>query len=144
MLFTGHNLGNVEVDVLFSAIAFKVVGNWGALLISTAVLMACFSTSIALAAIVAEYTQMTLCKNKINYVTALCFVLLLCIPLSIAGQKFVRSITLGPVVYIGYPVLIAITFCNIAYKLFGIRSIKAPVFITFCVAFGSYFWHCFY
>lgn len=137
--FYGHNLSGTHPDVLFSEIAFKVVGNWGTALISIAVLMACFSTSIALAAAVAEYVQLTIFRNKISYVTALTLILALCLPLSIAGQTYVRSMTLGPLLYVGYPVIIALTFCNIAYKLFGFTWIKLPVLLTFGAALMSYF-----
>ncbi len=136
--FYGHNLGDINPDVLFRVISFKIMGSYGAAIIGTAVLMACLSTSIALSAVVAEYTQYTLFRKKIGYITALVLVLISCIPLSVAGLGHVRQLTGGPLLYIGYPVIIALTFCNIAYKLFGFKPVKLPVFITFMAALASY------
>jgi len=123
---------------LFRIIAFKILGDSGALIIAIAVLMACLSTAIALAAVVAEYVQYEICKNTINYVPALIITLIACLPLSIAGLDKVRVLTGGPICYIGYPVIIALTFCNIAYKLFNFQPIKMPVFLTFVFALVSY------
>jgi hypothetical protein len=52
----------------------------------------------------------------------------------------VLAITGGPIVYIGYPIIIALTFCNIAYKVMGFHAVKIPVIIAFLTAFISYFW----
>lgn len=126
-------------DTLFKDISFAIMGSYGAALIGTAVLMACLSTSIALSAVVAEYTQKTLFKRKISFLTALSLVLASCVPLSIAGLKYVRTITAGPLLYIGYPVLIVLTFCNIAYKLWDFKPVKAPVLFTFLITLACYF-----
>jgi len=127
-------------DTLFKDISFAIMGSYGAALIGTAVLMACLSTSIALSAVVAEYTQKSVFKNKINFLSALVLVLASCIPLSIAGLKYVRTITAGPLLYIGYPVLIVLTFCNIAYKLWDFKPVKLPVLLTFLVTLACYFY----
>ena len=121
-------------------LAFRILGNGGAFIVGTAVLMACFSTSIALGAVVGEYMQLHLLNRKISYELSLLVVLLLCIPLSTIGLDDVRSLTGGPLVYIGYPAVIALTFCNIAYKLFGFKPVKIPVAATFIIALVSYFY----
>ena len=138
--YHGHGLDGVNPDILFREISFTVTGTYGAALIGTAVLMACLSTAIALGAVVAEYTQKTLFKNSISYSQALVLVLASCIPLSVAGLGYVRQIAGGPLLYVGYPVLIALTICNIAYQLVGFRPVKLPVLITFCVALAAYLW----
>lgn len=124
---------------LFREISFRVLGSHGAFIIGTAVIMACLSTAIALSAVVAEYIQKTLCKNKIGYIWALILVLIACIPLSIGGLDAILSITAGPLLYIMYPVFITLTFCNIAYKLWGFKPIKIPVLLTFIAAIISYY-----
>lgn len=125
---------------LFRAIAFNILGLHGAAIIGTAVLMACFSTSIALGAVVGSYFQQELLKNKIPFIPSLALVLLLSLPLSTAGLTQVLALTGGPITYVGYPVLIVLTFCNLAYKLFGFKPIKLPALITLIVALISYFW----
>jgi LIVCS family branched-chain amino acid:cation transporter len=129
---------DVNSGELFRIISFKILGDSGTLIIATAVLMACLSTAIALAAVIAEYIQYEICKNTIGYVPALLITLAACLPLCIAGLDNVLLLTAGPICYIGYPVIIAITFCNIAYKLFNFQPIKMPVFLTFAIALVSY------
>lgn len=136
--YHGHNLGTIHLDTLFREIAFRVIGHYGAALIGTAVIMACLSTSIALSAVVAEYAQAKIFHNKISFVASLAWILIACMPLSIAGLGYVRTITGGPLLYIGYPVLITLTACNIAYKLIDFKPVKLPVFIIFLLTLVRY------
>lgn len=137
-LYHGHGL-NVAGD-LFRTLASRVLGEYGALIIGTAVLMACLSTAIALAAVTAEYFQLTILKKRIPYSTSLLITLALCVPISTFGLDYILGLTAGPVTYIGYPVLIMLTICNIAYKLFNFRPVKIPVALTLIVALISYMW----
>lgn len=134
----GYDLAGINAGELFREISFRILGGHGAAIIATAVLMACLSTSIALSAVVAEYLQAEVFKKNIKYVTALILVMLATIPLSTAGLGHVLALTGGPLTYIGYPMLIAVTFCNIGYKLFGIKTIRIPVALTFVVSLLSY------
>jgi LIVCS family branched-chain amino acid:cation transporter len=129
---------DVNSGELFRIVSVNILGNNGTLVIATAVLMACLSTAIALSAVIAEYIQYEICKNTIGYIPALLITLAACLPLCIAGLDNVLLLTAGPICYIGYPVIIAITFCNIAYKLFNFQPVKIPVFLTFVVALVSY------
>lgn len=135
-MYHGHGLS--ISDNLFRCLSFRVLGNHGSLIIATAVLLACFSTAIALGAVVGEYFQITLFKKHISFELALAIVLILCLPFSTSGLESVRSLT-NPLMYIGYPCIITLTFCNIAYKLFNFTPVKMPVSITFIVALISYF-----
>jgi LIVCS family branched-chain amino acid:cation transporter len=140
-VYYGQGITNINSGELFSVVSFRVLGQSGALVIATAVLMACLSTAIALAAVLAEYIQYELCQNSIGYVQALIITLLSCIPLSTAGLKSVLTLTGGPICYIGYPVIITLTFCNIAYKLFNFKPVKMPVFLTFVAALLTYLYY---
>ena len=135
-MYHGHDLAGS--GDLFRMLAFKVLGNHGALVIGTAVLMACLSTSIALSAVVAEYFHIHVFNRKISYELSLVAILLLCVPLSTFGLDYVRALTGGALVYVGYPAIIALTFCNIAYKLFNFKPVKLPVAATFIIALFSY------
>jgi LIVCS family branched-chain amino acid:cation transporter len=136
--YHGAGLEHVNAGELFREVSFRIVGCYGAFIIATAVLMACLSTAIALSAVVAEYAQYTLFKNSIGFAGSLILVLLACIPLSTVGLGQVLKLTGGPITYIGYPVLITITLCNIEYKMFDFKPIKVPVAITFIAALISY------
>lgn len=132
--FYGHLLpAHLHAGQVFREIALIVLGPRGTIVISLAVLMACLSTAIALAAVCAEYVH-TLLHNKISYVAALALTLAACMPLSIAGLGKVLALTGGPITFVGYPVLIALTLCNICYKLFGFKPVKTPVALTGIIA----------
>ena len=138
MLSMYHGHGMQPTGELFRLLAFNVLGSHGAFVIGTAVLMACLSTSIALSAVVAEYFQLTIFNKKVGYVLSLIILLLLCIPLSTFGLDYVLKLTAGPITYVGYPVIIALTFCNLAHKLFKFDAVKLPVAATFVIALVSY------
>ncbi|MFC1842544.1 branched-chain amino acid transport system II carrier protein [Candidatus Dependentiae bacterium] len=137
--YHGHGLGFINAGEAFKIIAFRVIGTYGAAILGIATLMACLSTSIGLSAVTADYIQKNIFKNKIGYLASLVLVLVACIPLSTYGLDAVLAITGGPIVFIGYPVLIALTFCNILYKLFGFKYVKAPVLATFMITFAAYY-----
>lgn len=137
-MYHGHGLEAVHPDILFRVISYNVTNQYGAALIGTAVLMACLSTAIALSAVVAEYTQNTIFRKKISFPTALALVLMSSIPLSVAGLGAVRHIAGGPLLYVGYPVLITLTICNILYKTVGFKPVKMPVLITLVITSVAY------
>lgn len=139
MLTMYHGHGLQPSGTLFRVLAFKVLGIHGTIIIATAVLFACLSTSIALSAVVGEYFQIIIFNKKVEYILSLIIVLLASIPLSTFGLDYVLALTAGPITYIGYPVLIALTFCNLGHKLFNFHWIKLPVAATFVIATISYF-----
>jgi LIVCS family branched-chain amino acid:cation transporter len=136
--FHTHEYMHANPGELFTLISYKILGPSVAALVSISVLLACTSTAIGLSAVVAEYCRVTLFRETITYVQSLVLLLLSCIPLSVFGLQYVLQIAGGPIVYVGYPILIATTFCNIAYKLWGFRYIKIPVMITGIFATISY------
>ncbi len=154
-MYHGHGLQYVNAGELFSAISFRILGSSGAAIISTTVLVTCISTAIALAAVIGEYIQITLSNSKLSYQTSVILALIACIPLSSgllnviasafhnapikkAALDYVLEITGGPVLYIGYPVIITLTLCNIAYKLWNFKPVKIPVLLTFIITTISY------
>lgn len=123
---------------LFQIIALNIMGSHGAIVIATAVLMACLSTSIALSAVVAEYMHSEIFTKRISYAGSLAIVLLLCLPMSVAGLDTVLNYTSGALTFVGYPVLIVLTLCNILYKLCGFKPVKTPVLLTFIITLAKY------
>ena len=133
----GAGLENVNLGELFREISFRVLGKSGALIVATAVLMACLSTSIALAAVLAEFIKEEM-NHKIKFVSGLLIALGASLPLSSYGLGTVLKLAAGPITFVGYPILIAITFLNIAYKLFGFKPIKIPTLIVGLAALAFY------
>ena len=136
-VYHGNGLEHLNEGELFSVLSFRILGSWGAIIIAFAILMACYSTIIALSAVVAEYLQKIVLTDKISHIQSLLVVL------SIAG--IVANFGLSKILYfstpcieIVYPSLIMLMFCNIAYKLGTIKIVKIPVLLTLitsCIAY---------
>lgn len=137
----GQGLEHLNSGELFREISLRIVGVHGTLIIATAVLMACLSTAIALAAVISEYIQHTIFANKISYLYALTITLFSCIPLSTAGLSYVLQLTDGPITFVGYPTLIALTLANIAHKLCAINMVRTPVYLTFLSTLIIYYYY---
>ena len=113
---------------MFSAIVLHVVGVYGAVAIIVTTMIACFSTAAALSTIFAEYLKIEIFKNKINYVS--CLIITLTITTIIANFGLFNILKYSaPFIDIGYPIIITIVVCNLAYKLVGFTWIKLPVAI---------------
>jgi LIVCS family branched-chain amino acid:cation transporter len=125
---------DLDAGQMFREIALYILGPQGGLLIAVAIVVACLSTAIALAATFSEYLKIDIFKGKISFVQALLITFILCLPLSTFGLGQVLRLTGGPIVFIGYPVLIMLTICNIAYKLFDFKPVKIPVILTLVAA----------
>lgn len=139
MILLGYYYGPViaqglDAGQMFREIALYILGPQGGFLIAVAIVVACLSTAIALTATFSEYLKNDIFSGKITYVQALLITFALCLPLSTFGLGQVLRLTGGPIVFIGYPVLIALTVCNIAYKLVGFKFVKAPVALTLVIA----------
>lgn len=139
-MYYGHGLEHINSGELFREISLRIVGTHGTLVIATAVLMACLSTAIAIAAVLSEYVQHNLFIGNISYIQALLLTLASCIPLSTAGLGYVLHLTAGPITFVGYPTLIALTFANMAHKLFGINMVRIPVYLTFVATLYAYYY----
>lgn len=114
---------------IFRTIAMHAVGNSGVIVLVIGVVMACISTLVALAAVFSEYLRRDLLGNKINYIQSLSITLLVTTFISNFGLSNILKFG-APVINFGYPIIVVITLCNAAYKLFGIKTIKLPVLIT--------------
>lgn len=114
---------------MFRIIALHVVGQRGILLLITAVIITCLSTLTALAAVFAEYLRNEICNKSISYVQSL--LIGLTVTMIISNFGLTQILNWGfPIAAAGYPIIVVITLCNIAYKLFDFQWIKLPVFIT--------------
>ncbi|HJM68674.1 MAG TPA: branched-chain amino acid transport system II carrier protein [Candidatus Babeliales bacterium] len=136
----GAGFEQVHSGILFSNIALRVLGNGGAMIVGIAVVMAGLSTAIALSAVVAEYLQREVCRNRLDYVPALIMVLIATLIFSLLGFDWVSNASNTVVEAIGLPIVITITFANLAYKLFGFKPIKIPVAIVGVYTTSMFVW----
>lgn len=131
-------LSNISHGKLFDAVSFELLGTYGSLFTGLIAFLACISTAIALAALVAEWLQHSIFNDSIGYKGSLGIVLLLSIPFSTSVLDSTLQMTSGPLITVGYPVLITITVCNILYKTIGFKPIKIPTTIAFLLATALY------
>lgn len=131
--FYGKGMESVNIAQLFSLISFKILGQHGAFIIATAVSMACFSTIIALATVLAEYVQREISGDRVNYRQGLGIVLSLTALISCSGINTLLDYA-TPIINTVYPVLITLTLCNLAFSLFRFKPVKLPVFATLIVS----------
>ncbi len=134
-VFHGVGLNHLDESQLFSQLCFRILGYHGAALIGFTVFLACFITAIALTAVVGEYTQKELFLKKISYPAALLLVLTACLVPSLYGFAAVVSFS-KPLLFIMYPIVLAITLCNLLYKVYGIKTIKLPVALVALIVIG--------
>lgn len=135
--YYGHFLDNsMNGAQMFRLIALQIVHQYGVLVIITAVLMACFSTISALAAVLAEYLRYEIFRKKIGYVPSLIITLTITTVIANFGLSNILTYS-APFINIGYPIIISIVVCNLAYSLFGFRPIKIPVGLVTLFMIGS-------
>ena len=105
------------------------MGAQGGFVIATAASLACYSTLMALAVVLAEFIQTRISHHTIPYTYALILVLVLTGIISCYGLTSILNFS-APIMNTLYPVIITLTFCNLGYKLWGFTPVKTPVLLT--------------
>ncbi len=134
----GADLLNINEGQIFRTVVLRIIGTGGTALMGAAVTLACFSTAVALSAVVGQYVHETVSNKKLNYVTSLALVLLIALIPSNLGLTTISRVSL-PLIKVMYPVLITLTLCNIGYKLFGFKPVKIPVLVAFILSLSATF-----
>jgi len=114
---------------MFRIISLHILNHYSIFVIMMAVLMACLSTITALAAVFSEYLHHDIFNKKINYPTCLIITMIITTIISNFGLSNILHYSM-PIILIGYPIITAITICNLAYALFNVNYIKLPVALT--------------
>jgi len=136
--YQGAGLEGLDPAQILSAISIRVVGMNGGLFGAFALMVACLATMIALSTVIGKYIQTELMGNRIDFIPSLVTILAGGIIFSLLDLKqlMAYSIAAG---FILYPVLIALTVCNVCYKLFGFKPVKVPVAIVLAITLFSWF-----
>jgi branched-chain amino acid:cation transporter, LIVCS family len=137
--FHGHQLAIEGKDELLGAIAYKIAGPYGGLLACITIAMACLTTAIALISAFTDFVQKEVFQEKISYEWVLIGSLILTFIVSTFEFTGISAF-LEPVMQICYPGLIVLTFLNIANRLYDLKMVKIPVFATFVISTGLYFY----
>ncbi len=129
----GSEFASQDLSEVFIKTILKIVGEKGALVLGITVFIACLTTIIALSSVASSYLKNDVLDKKLslNIPYTACLIGTLGLAAFMAQFKLDPLIRYSePVIKIIYPVLIALTFCNLAYKLWGFKPVKAPVLIT--------------
>ena len=129
----GTDLIGCNEGLAFFTVCSRVIGEKGVVLISAAVIVACFSTLLSVCVVLAQYLNETISKERISYPVSLALVMLsTLIPANLGLSALIRSSE--PLLSVIYPILIMLTLCNIAYKLFNFKPVKIPVYAKDIIA----------
>lgn len=129
-------LGGVPPDELISLLAAHVLGPYASVA-CIAVAFACLTTTIALAAVFAEFIKEDIFFEKIGYVPSLIGTLAMTFFVSTLNFTGIASF-LEPILMLCYPALITLTLLNILYKLYGFKPVKLPVAAVFLISLGYF------
>jgi len=130
--FHSSLLVGISQEELPGAIAKQILGQY-AIVAQIAVILACLTTVIALAAVFAEFIHHDISFEKINYVWSLVITLVITFLMSTLNFTGISNF-LVPILQVCYPALITLCIVNILYKLYHFSWIKTPVFLVFAIS----------
>jgi len=114
------SLVGVEPKRLLSFLALQALGNTWSIVAIVAIILACFSTSVALILAYAEFLRSWLFTGKRSYFLATVASLVLSFATSLTDLAGITAIT-APILRICYPLLIVLTVADLALKLWKAR-----------------------
>ncbi len=130
----------VTPDKALAVLAYYFLGPWGGVVTCLAVILACLTTAIALAAVFSEFLHKDLTLSKLSYKTSLTLTLIVGFFVSILEFEGIFRM-LAPIVQILYPSLIVLSLVNIATHAWkapiGKRASLALVLLTAVIAYFS-------
>ncbi len=110
-----HILVGVPKDELLVKLVTELLGPQMRIVSTIAVVLACFTTSIALQIVYSDFLTNNVLKGKISKKTGSLLTLATTFGMSILGFKGISNIT-GPILDIFYPLLLVLIVWNIAIK----------------------------
>lgn len=132
LLEVGH-----KPEERLSAIAFYLLGSYGAFFSCVAVSMICLTTAIPLVSIFADYLKENLLEGHKGVLMPLVITLALSVLIANLGFMGIANM-LSPILQILCPGLIVLSVFNIFHQLYETRVPKIPVFATFAISTISY------
>lgn len=125
-----QGLSEVEPDQILGAVAYQILGPTAGIFATVTVIMACFTTEIALVQVFGTYLSEEIFQKKLGYRPCLVITLAITFLVSLLGFDEIVKVA-KPAVLLLYPTFIVMAFVNLAHKLFGFKPIKVPILLTF-------------
>lgn len=117
-------LVGIPPDRLLGAIAIKVLGPLGGILVSATVAITCLTTAIALIASFTTFIHKEVLSERINYIPILLGTLAVTFVIATLGFSGIASFV-GPALEMLYPILIALTLYNLVYHFFFNKEVAS-------------------
>lgn len=124
----GEGLEALNEGQIFSAIALRILGVHGAILIAAVVFIAGLTTIASLTVVVGEYLH-RLFPRVFTYSKAIAVVLLISAFIANCGLGAILGYS-KPFILFFYPLIVVVTLCNLISKIFGVTFVKIPVLLT--------------
>ncbi len=129
-----ESLIGVAPEILFSKLAWTVIGPWGGAFTCLCVLVSCIATSIALTAVFADFVHKEVFKEKYDYRIWLIATLGVAFAFCFIGFSGIVRM-LAPILQVCYPALLMLTILNILHKIYNFNkgarfAIPATFFAT--------------
>jgi LIVCS family branched-chain amino acid:cation transporter len=131
-----QELASIAPQEMFGYIALKTLGPLAAPCMCIAVVLACLTTAVILAALFAEFLRKEICKEKIGNKTSLVVTLLIAFVISTLQFSGIMSF-LGPVIEMIYPALIMLAVVNVVHRTWGFKNTHWPTTLTLAAKFFS-------
>ncbi|AHK63564.1 Branched-chain amino acid transport system 2 carrier protein [Chlamydia avium] len=122
-------LANVSKGQILGRISTVLLGS-SSLLTGICVFIACLTTEIALAGIIADFLARVISSKHMTYSNAVIFTLVPSYFVSILNFENISYLLL-PILQLSYPALIALSCGTIAQKLWHFRHVQALFYLTF-------------
>ncbi len=106
-------LSQVGPEKALAVLAYYFLGSWGGIVTCLAVILACLTTVIALAAVFSEFVHKDVTQSKLSYKSSLVITLIASFFISILEFQGIFRM-LAPIVQVLYPSLIVLSIINIA------------------------------
>jgi LIVCS family branched-chain amino acid:cation transporter len=111
-------LALIPEEEMMGYIAQKTLGVWAGPVVCIAIILACLTTAIVLAALFADFLRKEVAHKKISPALSLAVTLTIAFATSTLGFSGIAKI-IGPILTVSYPALIVLTVVSICQKLSG-------------------------
>jgi len=125
-----NDLIGMTPDKYLGAIANHILGPMAGLVANIAVSLACLTTAISLAVVFAEYLRCEIFQEKVGYAPLLALTVVVNYFFSLLGFSGIVNLVF-PILVALCPATIVLIVCNMAYRLWGFKYVKIPVYGTF-------------
>ena len=114
-------LASCPPEELLRAIAVQLLGPVGGFIAVIAVISACLSTAMTLAAIFADYLRADICKGRLSSNASLIITMAVTTVMANLGFRGIAAV-LGPILQVIYPGLILLTVLNLLHLFYKKRK----------------------